>query len=46
MQQDSDSEVIDTGVVADDGQRTRPSGVECANQVFRNPADTKATHQD
>ena len=46
LQQNADAEVVDAGVVADDGEACRAARVQRANEVFGDAAQAEAAHHD
>ena len=46
LQQDADAEVVDAGVVADDGEVLRAARVQRGDQVLGNAAQAEPAHQD
>ena len=45
-QQQADAEVVDAGIVADDGEVLRAAAMQRGDQVFGNAAQSEAAHHD
>jgi hypothetical protein len=46
LQQDANPEVIDAGVVADDGEVLRALAADGGDEIFRDASKAKAAHED